>query len=75
MPVRMLFDSGQQYDGRAFRDCLHEASTHGVQIVRPQRGYRRTDDGVTLELLAPSLPVLADTGDDVNENSIVAMLH
>jgi len=32
-------------------------------------------DGVTFEVLAPSRPLLADTGDDVNENSIVAMLH
>ena len=30
MPVRILFDSGQHYDGRAFRDCMHEAATHGV---------------------------------------------
>ncbi len=75
MPVRTLFDSGQQYSGRAFVDCMHEAATHGVQIVRPQRGYRWTDDGVMLDILAPSLPVLADTGDDINENSIVAMLH
>ena len=75
MPVRLLFDSGQEYSGRAFRDCLHEAATHGVQTVRPQRGYRWSDDGVTLDILAPSLPVLADTGDDINENSIVAMLH
>ena len=75
MPVRLLFDSGQQYDGRAFRDCMHEAATHGVQIVQPQRGYRWSDDSVTLDILAPSLPVLADTGDDINENSIVAMLH
>jgi competence protein ComEC len=75
LPVRMLFDSGQQYSGRAFRDCMHEAATHGVQVVRPQRGYRWTDDGVTLDILAPSLPMLADTGDDVNENSIVVMLH
>jgi beta-lactamase superfamily II metal-dependent hydrolase len=74
MPVRMIFDSGQQYKGRAFRDCMHEAAIHGVQIVRPQRGYRWTDDGVTLDILAPSMPLLADTGDDVNENSIVAML-
>jgi competence protein ComEC len=74
MPVRLLFDSGQQYSGRAFRDCMHEAATHGVQIVRPQRGYRWSDDGVTLDILAPSLPVLADTGDNINENSIVAML-
>ncbi len=75
MPVRTLFDSGQTYDGRAFRDCMHEAATRGVSIARPQRGYRWTDDGVTLDILAPSLPVLADTGDDINENSIVAMLH
>jgi len=32
-------------------------------------------DGVVLDVLAPSPPFLADTGDDVNENSIVAMLH
>jgi len=75
MPVRLLFDSGQTYDGRAFRDCMHEAATHDVQIVRPQRGYRWSDDGLTLNILAPSLPVLADTGDDINENSIVAMLN
>jgi competence protein ComEC len=74
MPVRMIFDSGQQYKGRAFRDCMHEAAIHGVQIVRPQRGYRWTDDGVTLDILAPSMPLLADTGDDVNENSIVTRL-
>ncbi len=75
MPVRLMFDSGQQYSGRAFRDCMHEAETHGVLIIRPQRGYHWSDDGVALDILAPSLPVLADTGDDINENSIVAMLH
>jgi competence protein ComEC len=32
-------------------------------------------DSVTLDILAPAEPFLADTGDDVNENSIVAMLH
>jgi hypothetical protein len=34
-----------------------------------------SEDGVTLDVLAPSLPFLADIGDDINENSIVAMLH
>jgi beta-lactamase superfamily II metal-dependent hydrolase len=33
-----------------------------------------SDDGVTLDILAPSLPILADTGDDVTENSIVTRL-
>jgi competence protein ComEC len=73
--VQLLFDSGQQYSGRAFRDCMHEAAIHGVRIVRPQRGYRWSDDDVTLDVLAPSLPALADTGDDISENSIVTMLH
>jgi competence protein ComEC len=54
---------------------MREAAAHGVAVVRPQPGFRWTDDGVTLDVLAPSLPMLADTGDDVNENSIVAMLH
>jgi beta-lactamase superfamily II metal-dependent hydrolase len=31
--------------------------------------------GLTLDVLAPSMPFLADTGDDVNENSIVVMLR
>ena len=45
-----------------------------VQIVR--RGVRwSTDDGVSVDVLAPTNTPLTDTGDDVNENSIVARLH
>jgi hypothetical protein len=31
-------------------------------------------DGLTLDVLTPSMPFLADTGNDVNENSIVTRL-
>jgi beta-lactamase superfamily II metal-dependent hydrolase len=31
-------------------------------------------DGVTFDIIAPSLPPLIDTGDDINENSIVTRL-
>lgn len=76
LPVRMMFDSGQTYDGRAYRDCIASAHAHGVPIVLARRGMRwASGDGVTLDILAPSMPFLADTGDDVNENSIVAMLN
>ena len=72
----MLFDSGQTYGGRAYRDCIASARAHQVPIVIARRGMRWTsDDGVTLDVLAPEMPFLADTGDDVNENSIVVMLH
>ena len=71
----MLFDSGQTYGGRAYRDCIASAQAHHVPIVIAQSGMQwSSGDGVNLDILAPSLPFLADTGDDVNENSIVAML-
>jgi beta-lactamase superfamily II metal-dependent hydrolase len=76
MPVGMIFDSGQAYSGRAYRDAMAAAGSHHVPVVLARRGLRWTSgDGVTLEVLAPSLPFFVDTGDDVNENSIVAMLQ
>jgi competence protein ComEC len=75
MPVRMIFDSGQTYSGRAYRDAMAAAHSHGVPVVLARRGMRwASEDGVTLDILAPSMPFLTDTGDDVNENSIVARL-
>ena len=75
MPVGMIFDSGQAYRGRAYRDCIAFAHAHHVPIVLATRGMSwRSGDGVKLDILAPSMPFLADTGDDVNENSIVARL-
>jgi competence protein ComEC len=76
MPVRLIFDSGQSYSGRAYRDCMASARAHHVPIVLARRGMRwSSGDGVTLDVLAPAMPFLADTGDDVNENSIVVMLR
>ncbi len=76
MPVGMIFDSGQTYGGRAYRDAIAAAHSHAVPVVLARRGMRWTSgDGVTVDVLAPSLPFLADTGDDVNENSIVVMLR
>ena len=76
MPVGMIFDSGQTYSGRAYRDAMEAAHSHGVPVVPARRGMRWTSgDGVTLDILAPEMPFLADTGDDINENSIVVMLR
>jgi competence protein ComEC len=76
MPVGMIFDSGQSYSGRAYRDAIAAAHSNGVPIILARRGMRWTSgDGVTLDVLAPAMPFLADTGDDVNENSIVVMLR
>jgi beta-lactamase superfamily II metal-dependent hydrolase len=75
MPVGMIFDSGQSYAGRAYNDATAAAHAHAIPIVVARRGMRWTSgDGVALDILAPSTPFLADTGDDVNENSIVTLL-
>ncbi len=76
MPVGVIFDSGQSYSGRAYRDCIASARAHNVPIVLARRGMRWiSGDGVAIDILAPELPFLVDTGDDVNENSVVVMLH
>jgi competence protein ComEC len=76
MPVKMIFDSGQSYAGRAYQDAISAAHARGLPIVIARRGMQWVSgDGVTLDVLAPSLPFLSDTGDDVNENSIVVMLR
>lgn len=73
--VDAIADSGQSYGGRAFRDCL--AAAHGrhvsISVVRDGMRYV-TDDGVVLDALAPSEPLLADGPNDVNENSVVLRL-
>jgi competence protein ComEC len=76
MPVQMIFDSGQTYSGRAYRDAMAAAHSRGIPVVLARRGMHWiSSDGVVLDVLAPSLPFLVDTGDDVNENSIVIVLH
>jgi len=76
MPVNAILDSGQSYGGRAYRDCIAAAHAQRVPIAVAHPGMRwSSGDGVALDVLAPSRPFLADTGDDVNENSIVAILH
>jgi competence protein ComEC len=76
MPVKMIFDSGQSYPGRAYEDAMSAARARGIPVVLARRGMQwASGDGVTLDVLAPSLPFLSDTGDDVNENSIVVMLR
>ncbi len=73
--VGQIFDSGQSYAGRAYADCRRAAMERHVPIRVVRRGVQwSTDDGVLLDILAPTEMPLIDTGDDVNENSIVARL-
>jgi competence protein ComEC len=73
--VGVILDGGQEYGGHAYRDCIGEAHARGVPVHVVQAGeIYRIDDGVTLRILAPSEPRFTDGPNDVNENSIVAVL-
>ncbi|MEA2689167.1 MAG: competence protein ComEC, partial [Candidatus Eremiobacteraeota bacterium] len=73
--VAAIADSGQPYGGRAFADCLRAARERGVPVRVARAGMRwSSGDGVTLDVLAPSDPPIADGRDDVNENSVVLRL-
>lgn len=72
----VFFDGGQEYGGHAYRDALIEAKKRHVRIVHPQAGdIWQTNDGVSLRFLTSSGVHIDDPKDQVNENSLVAMLE
>ena len=74
--VAEIADGGQRYGGHAYRDALATARAQRVPIVYPRAGSEwRTDDGVTLHFLGPSLPLIAGSRNDINENSIAFLLR
>lgn len=74
--VGSFADSGQTYGGSAYRDALATARADTVPIVYPRAGATwRSDDGVTLRFIGPSLPFLAHTGNDINDNSVAFVLE
>lgn len=74
--VAEVADGGQRYGGHAYHDCLDAARQQNVPIVHPRAGARwLTDDGVSLDFLGPSLPLIANSRNDINENSIAFVLR
>ena len=72
--VGALADSGQNYGGHAYRDAIDTARAEGVAIVQPRAGMQwRTDDGVDLQFVGPSLPFIQG-GNAINSNSLAFVL-
>jgi competence protein ComEC len=73
--VGELADSGQKYAGYAWRDAVATARAHRVPIVYPRTGMVwRTEDGVTLTFIGPSLPFI-ESNNTINDNSIAFILQ
>ncbi len=74
--VAEFADGGQTYGGGAYRDALHTALAQHIPIVYPRGGdVWKTDDGVTLTFIGPSLPFIHGGSNDVNDNSIAFVLQ
>lgn len=74
--VAEFADGGQRYGGHAYQDALATARAQGVPIVYPRASAEwRTDDGVVLHFLGPSLPFIANSRNDINENSVAFILR
>lgn len=74
--ANVFADSGQSYPGHAYHDALDVAARRGVPIAYP-RGATvwKTDDGVTFRFYGPTLPLLTNTRNDINNNSLVFRLE
>jgi competence protein ComEC len=73
--VGEIADSGQQYSGYAWRDAVQTARADSVPVVYPRAGMVwRTEDGVTLTFIGPSLPFI-DSNNTINDNSIAFILQ
>ena len=67
---RELADGGKRYGGHAYRTAsTARAEACRSSILAPATEWH-TDDGVTLHFLGPSLPFIANSRNDINENSI-----
>jgi len=74
--VAVFADGGQRYGGHAYQDALATARAARVPMVYPRAGMEwRMDDGVILHFLGPSLPFIANSRNDINENSVAFTLR
>lgn len=74
--VSEFADSGQKYGGYAYNDALQTAKLEQVPMVYPRAGTTwRTNDGVTLTFIGPSLPFITNSRNDINNNSVAFILQ
>jgi competence protein ComEC len=74
--VDEMIDSGQTYGGHAYRDAVDTARAKSIPILLPRAGMVwTTDDGVRIQFIGPSLPLVANTKNNINENSLAFTLR
>lgn len=73
--VAEFADSGQRYGGYAYNDALQSAHSEHVPMAYPRAGtVWKTDDGLLLTFIGPSLPFI-ESNNTINDNSIAFILQ
>ncbi len=73
--VAEVADGGQRYGGHAYLDAIQTARTQRVPVIYPRAAAQwRTDDGVMLRFIGPSLPFIGGRN-AINSNSIAFVLQ
>jgi len=73
--VAEFADGGQIYGGHAYHDALDVARSESVPMVYPRAGgIWRSDDGVTLQFIGPSIPFIGGKN-AINDNSVAFVLQ
>jgi competence protein ComEC len=73
--VAEIADGGQRYGGHAYLDAIDTARAQRVPVIYPRASAEwRTDDGVALHFIGPSLPFIAGRN-AINSNSIAFVLQ
>ena len=74
-PVGEFADSGQRYGGYAYNDALKTARADHVPTLYPRAGaVWRTNDGITLTFIGPSLPFI-ESNNTIKDNFIAFVLQ
>jgi competence protein ComEC len=73
--VTEFADSGQHYGGYAYNDALQTARAQHLPLLYPRAGMVwRTNDGITLTFIGPSLPFI-ESDNTINDNSVAFILQ
>jgi competence protein ComEC len=73
--VTEIADGGQRYGGHAYLDAIATARAQRVPVIYPRASAEwRTDDGVALHFIGPSLPFIGGRN-AINSNSIAFVLQ
>lgn len=74
-PVGRIMETGYAHSTQAYNRFKDAARTRGVEVIRVRAGQEYELGDLEIEIIWPGDVFLEDTGSDINNNSLVAMIR